>query len=483
MNKGLVSYWKFMFILLLGAVLLAQDREGKGKEKGEQTVEILINPALKHQEIAGFGASQAFQASKIMALPENVRKQIFDLLFTEQGAHISILRNQIEPTYKFKGNDFPQVEDKWQYLIIKEALSRGVSHLYSVPWTPPAYMKNNQKTDDTAKKNFDPDLPKSGTVNFLPDNEYLNYAKYLTDYVKGYKKSVIEIKTIGLQNEPDFTTNYNSCVWSKVQLTEFTKVVRRFFVKAGLAETQIMLGEATGWKNSTKYAGYALKDEEAKKAIAIVASHGYGGGKNWELADLAREHKKQVWQTEFSTLKGGDESLISIEDGLKWAGVMIDDLTRGYVNAWLYWWLVEFMYRDKYAGQSLLLVKTDTNEVVIPKRFWTFSHFSRFARPGTYRVDISSFDNVKTVGFIDEQTKSLVVTLLNNSGSQIVVNSKLLNCKVKETVLVYRTSKEEDMKQIDNLQVQNQGLQISLPPKSLTTCILQVDVGGSKVKY
>ncbi|MBI4244816.1 MAG: hypothetical protein HY606_12065 [Planctomycetes bacterium] len=434
------------------------------------TNDILIDSSKTNQLVTGFGASSAFIAYEIKSLAEPLRTEVLDLLFTRKGAKISIIRNEIRPDYDFEKPNFPEIQDKAQYWLMQEAVKRGVSQFYSVPWSPPAKMKANKNINGTKLQNFDPNLFYPSLTNYLLPSEYENYARYLSSYLKKYDEKGIKIMTLGIQNEPDQSTKYQSCVWNKFQLTDFVKILGKV-LREDQTHVWIQVAEATGWYNSYKYVKHALEDELASPHISVVASHGYGGGSMSDFGKLGTDSGKQVWQTEYSTLGTVGEKSLNIGDGLIWADRIIDALKAGNVNAWFYWWLVKFLKYGDLEAQALLIYDVNTAKLIIPKRFWCFAHFSRFVRPGDIRIDSSGQYDLKSVAFVDQSKSRIVLTVLNTKNLATSFKVTFSNAVVESNVLVYRTSATEDVKELENENVYSNEFEAVVPARSVTTYI------------
>ncbi|MBI4242690.1 MAG: hypothetical protein HY606_01255 [Planctomycetes bacterium] len=442
------SVFKYSVILVcLGVEGLQSDIAGIANE-------IEIDPNKRYQMMSGFGATAPFIEKKIYDFPKEVREKFLDLMFSDMGARMSILYNDVQPSYEFK--NFPDEEDKYQYWLMQEAKKRGVEIFYSIASSPPAKWKANKNVNGNKKDKREP--------NYLLEEHYSDYAKYLSDYIKGYEKVGITINVVGLQNEPDFNADYPSCLWTKEQLSEFAKVVKKLFVSSKV-KAKISFPDTVGWKTAIEYTAFAFKDTEAVNAVDIIGAHTFGGGDQARLFELAAKYNKTVWQTSSADLRGSDESMV---DGLRWAKEITEDLTYGNVSAWIYWWLVAFSRRP--CANALTRYNGQDNILVIPKRFWVFSQFSRFIRGGAVRIESADFiSDLKTCAFLDSNKTTIILVVVNDANKEEKFEISVAGHAV-EKIRGFRTTETEDMAELKIMSDRSP----VIPPKSVATYLIDI---------
>jgi O-glycosyl hydrolase len=142
---------------------------------GQTTV--MVTLGTKHQQIDGFGFSQAFgRAKQFQNAASSLQKQALDYLFnTTTGAGFSIVRNRIgsggsgdsilptspgsppsTPSYAWDGDDSGQV---W---LTKQAVSYGVKTIYADAWSAPGFMKTSGSESTPGYASLHPSLVCSG---------------------------------------------------------------------------------------------------------------------------------------------------------------------------------------------------------------------------------------------------------------------------------------------------------------------------------
>lgn len=242
----------------------------------------------------------------------------------------------------------------------KKAVARGANILAS-PWTPPAAMKSNGS------------LINGGSL--LPE-QYTNYVAYLNKYAYYMLTNGVPLRALSLQNEPDWTATYESCIWSPTQFLHFFRTNA-----AAISNAPLMMPESLGFNPS--YADPTLNDAMAVTNVGLIGGHLYGVNTiNPHTNALAKG--KNRWMTEYL------ENDQTLESSMQTARQINDCLTTGSMSAYIWW---------KCLGNANGLLNASG---VIQKRGYTMAHFSRFVRPGHYRMgetnsgssSVSAFKNV-----------------------------------------------------------------------------------------
>jgi len=425
------------------------------------------------QEIDGFGASAAFHmAGNLMNFPEPQRSEILDILFsTTKGAGLSIVRNFVgdggswgSPSNGPAQSIEPQ-EGSWNWAgdedeiwFMREAGKRGCARYTSTVWSPPAWMKDNNKVID----------------GHLRPDKYQAFAEYLSMYVRGYKEHHdIDIHSISLANEPDITVKYSSCKWTGEEFHNFLKFLIPVFERDKIA-AKVIVGEHSAWTENPVLE--SLKDSVTAARIDIVGVHAYGVRDPFppvtQRSGLLTEtikHKKKIWQTEVANL---GKNYPGIRDGVYWAKVLHTHVAENNANAWLYWWAV-----SPYAGSGSSLVHHDQGKktYTVDKRLYTIGNYSRFVRPGYFRVPIDAelTPGVLVSAYKSEPTSQLVVVAINESEGMQELELRLVNTDATSAA-PWRTSLTEDLVGLPELRISENNLRATLAPCSVTTFVVAV---------
>ena len=424
------------------------------------------------QEIDGFGASAAFHmADNLMNFPEPQRSEILDILFSStSGAGLSIARNFVGDggSWGSKTNGpSPSIEpeegvwnwtgDEDEIWLMREAAKRGSTRFMSTVWSPPAWMKTNNHV----------------IGGHLRPDKYLAYAEYLSMYVRGYKEHHgIDIYAISLANEPDVTVKYSSCYWTAKEFHDFLKFLIPVFERDRIT-ARVIVGEHSAWTENPVLE--SLEDSVTAARIDIVGVHAYHAAdrdpfppisqRSGPLVETLRQ-KKKIWQTEAANL---GRNYPDIRDGIYWARVLHTHVAENSANAWLYWWSVS----PYNGGGSLVHMDTKTNTYTVDKRLYTIGNYSRFVKPGYFRVHTNSelMAGVLVSAYKSEPENKLVVVVINENVIPRDLELSLVGVSAAKAAQC-RTSATEDLKDLPELSIKDNKLKARLAPGSVTTFII-----------
>jgi len=426
------------------------------------------------QEIDGFGASAAFHmAQNLRIFPEPQRTQVLDALFSQtKGAGLSIVRNYVGDGGSWgtpQNGPAPSIEpqegvwnwtgDEEEIWFMQEAGARGCTRYMSTAWSPPAWMKDN------------------GNVigGRLRPDKYQAFAEYLSMYVRGYKEHHgIDIYAISPANEPDVDVKYSSCHWTGEEFHAFLKVLIPVFDRDKIT-AKLILGEHSAWTENPVLA--SLEDPTTAPRVDIVGVHAYGTiargafppvtQRSGLLKETLRQ-KKKIWETEAANL---GRNYPDIRDGVYWAKVLHTHVAENRTSAWLYWWAV-----SQYGGGgSLVHLDPEKKTFSVDKRLYTIGNYSRFVRPGYFRVEIDAetAPGVLVSAFKNESSRRLVVVAINENDGAQDLELRLTGADAT-SMLPCRTSETEDLATLPELRIADNTLKASLAPASVTTYVAAV---------
>lgn len=458
MNKRKILTSRIIFLCMMAFLL-----SSFAFQASAQTITIYWDQVK--QEIDGFGGSAAFkQADNLKKFPTATRTEILDLLFSQTtGIGLSMVRNMVgDGSMSEWGNDidgpietiepengvwnFDAVDE--QIWFMKEAEARGCTRFYSTVWSPPRWMKDNNSCIN------------GGSVL---TSMYDEYAEYLYQYVHEYmqNRNNITIYAISVANEPNLSTSYSSCRWSGDQ---FRTLIRDYVgPRFEGSNTKIIVGEDSNWTEDP--AVPTLNDSAAAQYLDIVAAHNYGGS-NYHTFSNAQSKNKRVWQTEVSNLGNNDSSMT---DGMKWAKQIHNFLTNAEGNSWCYWWTICYKVNPA-KGEALININTSNNTYFTNKRLYTMGNYSKFVKPGWYRLSTStsSSNGVLVTAFKNTSTNDFAIVAINENGSSQTRSFSLDGHNVN-SVIPHVTSSSSDLAQGSAISVSNGTFSVSLPGNSVTT--------------
>jgi glucuronoarabinoxylan endo-1,4-beta-xylanase len=404
---------------------------------------VVVNWTDSYQVMDGFGGSCA-------DFVEPLSSKMADFFFTTSGIGLSLLRIQVIPSVAdcesyFGGGGCLQAGSgatilKGELAIAKQAVERGVA-VWSTPWSPPASMKNNGSFINGG--------------NLLPA-DYVSWADSLAGYVQLLGSNGVPVYAMSVQNEPDLKTNYGSAIFSDKDLHDFVPVLHSALEAVGLGKTRIMIAEASQWDFSLTSA--AMADPAVAGKVGILAAHGYGPRKI--VAPV--NHGKHVWQTEDSSQSPIYDG--SMQDALSWASKIHAYLTVGQVNAWHWWFLSD---GPKYGNGTDNSALTDIN-LTYPKRAYMTGQWSKFVRPGWYRIGVTYEGPLQISAFKDPAGQAFAIIAVNAS-HKTTSQTFSLNGFATESVTPWITSASLSLAVQLPVAVGESNFSYQLPASSVTT--------------
>lgn len=227
------------------------------------------------------------------------------------------------------------------------------AYVFASPWSPPASWKDNNSDSNGGA---------------LLESRYGDWADLLNKFIKKMKDNGVTIDGISLQNEPDYTTDYQSCRWTSEQFVNFLKNY------GSKINAQIICPEDVHFTHS--YIDPILNDSDACRELDIVAGHFYG----WNGASypLAAEKGKEVWMTEYLINERQQNQKIDIDwqnDAFLFAK-SVNDAMLANISAWVHYSLKRY-YGCIGDGQY------GTKDNQITKRGYILSHFAKYVTGST----------------------------------------------------------------------------------------------------
>jgi glucuronoarabinoxylan endo-1,4-beta-xylanase len=401
-----------------------------------------------HQRIDGFGASSAWRSSWTTAQA--------DMFFsTNNGIGLSLLRNHI---YYASSASPTAVPTTTELSIMTNAQARGAL-VWSTPWTPAAGFKSASDIYDTNQATdggIDGGSFQGGTATNLA------YASQLANYVASLTNYGIHLYAISIQNEPDANvTSYEACQWTNIFFHDFVTNLYIALTNKGVGSTKIILPESENWQDYHNLAGPAMTDPNVAQDVGIIADHNYDGA-NGPPSLTKNSYGKSLWETEVSTFDAFDGS---ISNGIYWGGRIYLFLTQAQVNAYHYWWLIP----SGTDNEGL----TDQNGNPA-KRMYVLGQWSRFVRPGYYRIDATNTGGALITAFNNASSGNFAIVAVNtNASASIVQTFNLTNFPSVSSVTPWITSATLSLSNQAPVAVSGASFTYTLPAQSVVTFVGQ----------
>ena len=373
-----------------------------------------------HQRIDGFGGGVVFLDAGL----DPVTSANMDTLYGTNNSSqlgLTLLRVRIDPTTNWT----TALQDAQKAV----ALGAGV---LATPWTPPASMKDNGML----------------TNGSLLPAQYANYASYLNIFAGYMSSNGAPLRAISVQNEPDWPTTYESCVWSATQFLNFFRTNA-----AAIGSTPVMMPESLGYNFS--YSDPTLNDPVAVTNVDLIGGHLYGVT---TIQDYTNAHNKgkPTWMTEFLL---NDQTIGS---AITTAQQIHDCLTVGNMSAYIWW---------KCLGDANGLV----NASGVPQiRGFVMAQFSRFVRPNYYRIDVVNNTNTSISAYKSTGSPDFAFVAINTNLATSVIQTFGLTNFNAASVTPWITSGTMSLAVQTPVLLTNSSFTYTLPPLSVVTFVGQM---------
>jgi arabinoxylan arabinofuranohydrolase len=323
------------------------------------------------QRMDGFGGGVVFLDAGL-DLNDSNSDTLFKMDTTNQLG-LTLLRVRIAPNSTWaSGSVSAWINSRDQGRF---AVARG-ARVVATPWTPPASMKDNNNTVN-------------GRV--LPA-QYATFANYLNTYATFMKTSGVQLAAISVENEPDIVVTYEACQWSPYQLQTFCR-----YYAGVITNAPLMMPES--FRFDFAMSDWTLNDPAAATNVAVIGGHLYGA--TIQDYPLARSLGKPIWQTEYLI---NDQTWSS---ALSTARQIHDCLTIGNMSAYIWW---------KCLGNTNGLL----NAAGVPqKRGFMMAQFSRFVRPGFYRIGAANSGLAAISAYKDPVSNLFAIVVINDTANII----------------------------------------------------------------
>ena len=399
----------------------------------ENKVWVFVDPSKTYQSIVGIGSAITDASAETFAkLPAESQKEILTAFYDSQkGIGYTLARTNIN-SCDFSSDSYTYVADKDEQLktfnvshdekykipLIKKAISAagGKLPLLVSPWSPPAWMKDNNDVLHGGKL-----LPKYRQT----------WANYFVKFIRTYELMGIPVWGLTVQNEPMAIQKWESCIYTAEEERDFIKqYLGPTLVKSGLGSKKLI-----AWDHNRDLiyhrASAILSDPEAAKYVWGIGYHWYetwtGSGMQFENLKRVKEAfpSKQLFFTEGCVEKYDSAKLNDWKLGERYGRSMINDFNCG-VAGWTDWNILldqnggpnhvgNFCYAPAHAN-------TNTGKITYTNSYYYLGHFSKFVKPEAKRIACStSYEPILATAFANKNGK-IAIVVMNPTDSQMDYN-------------------------------------------------------------
>ncbi|PYP15840.1 MAG: glycosyl hydrolase [Gemmatimonadetes bacterium] len=390
----------------------------------EAEIYVFVDPRRTFQTMIGIGGALTDAAAETFAkIPTERQAQLLDAYYSpERGIGYTLARTNINScdfssasyTYVTEGDkdlsSFDIAPDlKYKIPLIKRALAASGNKLklFASPWSPPAYMKDNN------------DMLHGGHLR----PEYRQaWALYYTKFIKSYRQAGVPVWGITIQNEPMAKQTWESCIYQPEEERDFLRDhLGPVMVKEGLKDVNIIV-----WDHN--------RDLIVQRALTIfgdsaAARYAWGTGFHWyedwsggtqmyeNVALVSRLFpNKHLLFTEgtpanFDSTAYGRWSL-----GEAYGRSMIHDFNSG-AEGWTDWnILLDEKGGPNHVGNycfAPIHADTRTGQLIYTNSYYYIGHFSKFIRPGAKRIAVAPSRSMLLVTGFKNPDGSVAVVVMN----------------------------------------------------------------------
>jgi glucosylceramidase len=404
---------------------------------------IRLDPSTRAQKLLGFGAAMTDASCYLLSqLDTTARRALLDDAFGPHGLRLSVARTTIGASdYSLNAytyDDTPEPDPalthfsldhdrKYILPVLRDARAANPGlFLFSSPWTPPAWMKDNKSL-------------LGGTMR----NKYFPaYAQYFRRFLEGYSQAGVPIQAVTVQNEVD--TNQDGrmpqCQWGQEYEMEFAGKHLGPALAEAHSDTKIWIIDHN--YNLWGRAVDELSDPEVYKYVDGIAWHGYVGTPD----AMTRVHDLFPSKHAYWTEGGPDISDPAYAtDWSKWSATFTGVL-RNWARCICSWNLVLDEHGKPNIGPfscgGVVTLDSKTHAVTHSGQYRAFAHYSRVLdRDAQVFASTSDLPGISHIA-AENPNGSRVLILTNQAGEQQI-----------------------------QIALADQTLPVTLPPDSITTLV------------
>ena len=394
-----------------------------------------IDESTRFQKIDGFGAT--FNEAGMICLNSldslnrlRVVKMLFD---PDSGAGYTLMKSPIAacdfasagPWYSYDENPGDTAMD--HFTIERDLAPDGL-----IPFIKLASRYG--KFEIESPMDFAPDWMyfslKPGEKHIKPIY-YRALARYYSKYLQAYADQGVTIGYLNLFNEA------HNPWYSNVTYETMGLLIKDFLVpmlQSDGVSVNIQLGETSNRPEALEKFPAVLDNPEVSKHIHSLTVHGYDWDKFQSLDTLHNRYPGfPIWMTEVCYVTGTlhppdgpDKSPVTdFSDGEFWGNMIANDM-KNWVSGWIYWnmildqdggpWLVSVEHGDPDPNQQhpVVIIDRKTGEITYTGLYYYLTHFSRFVRPGAYRIACTGgLQSLNAVAFRNSDG-TMVLNIINN---------------------------------------------------------------------
>lgn len=395
----------------------------KASQPVEYKIWVFVDPSKQFQSIVGIGGAITDAAAETFAkLPKTQQEELLTAYYNpQQGIGYTLARTNIgscdfsSDSYSYVAEQDEQLktfnvshDEKYKIPLIKKAMETtgGKLSLFISPWSPPAWMKDNNNLLHGGK--------------LLPQYRQA-WANYFVKFIRAYESIGIPIWGLTVQNEPMATQSWESCIYTAEEERDFIKqYLGPTLEKTGFGDKKLI-----AWDHNRdliyQRASVIMNDPEAARYIWGFGYHWY---ETWTGSGMQFENLKRVKEAFPSKHLLFTEGCIERYDASKvndwWLGEtygrsMINDFNNG-AEGWTDWnILLDQNGGPNHVGNycyAPVHADTNTGKITFTNSYYYIGHFSKFVKPEAKRIICSTTrDQLLATAFVNKNGKIDIIVM------------------------------------------------------------------------
>jgi glucosylceramidase len=394
----------------------------------EKKVFVFVDDKHTFQTMLGIGGAITDASAETFAQlsPEQQKELLKAYYDPKDGIGYTLARTNIQ-SCDFSSGSYSYVADndkslktfsirhdeQYRIPLIKKAMATaGKLTLFVSPWSPSAWMKDNN------------DMLHGGKL--LPQYRQ-TWADFYVKFIKAYEKEGIPVWGLSVQNEPMAVQKWESCIFTAEEERDFIKnYLGPTMQKSGLGSKKLI-----AWDHNRdlifQRANTILSDPDAAKYVWGIGYHWYetwtGGDMQFNNVELVKKSfpNKNLLFTEGCAETFNPNRINEWSLGEKYGRSMINDFNSGTVG-WTDW---NILLDDKggpnHVGNFCFAPVHFYPEkgLVYTNSYYYIGHFSKFIRPGAKRISASSNRSELLTTAFKNTDGSIAVVVMNDSDKEI----------------------------------------------------------------
>lgn len=386
--------------------------------------QVSVYPRIRRQSFHGFGGAFTEAAAySYQQLPEDKRQAFMEAYFGDDGLRYRYGRTHLNSCDFSLGNyacmdsaDDPvfHTDRDETYLLpmlldAQKIAGRPIGLMVS-PWSPSAFMKTNGDMNHGGK---------------LKEEYRRLWAQCLAKYVAFYREHGCDVQMISIQNEPDATQTWDSCIYSGREEGEFSLLLRTALNEAGLDDVKIL-----AWDHNKDILVYRAEDTlsvpGADACVDGFAFHWYTGD-HFDAVRLTAERwpGKALWFTEGCVEYSRFDGMNPQQKAEMYAHDILGNLNAGMCGSIDWNLLLDAKGGPNHVGnfcEAPVMLNADASDFQIMSEYYYIGHFSRFLESGAICLGSSTYTSGVEATVFENPDGSRVAVLLNRTETTMPVS-------------------------------------------------------------